>query len=115
MTAPGHGPGFATGLGPGDRTHGVSFHSPGALADDIVVLDLSRAVVLDLACTCPEPEWRACCTSAAAGFTWPAATRIKIDRRGTWHAELGRGPGCRWSSWSLPEVHEMITRATGVS
>ena len=113
MTASGRRAGPAAGPGSPGRSRGELAFYLGTLSDDIVVLDRGRAVVLDLTRARPEPGWREWYASAAAGFAWPAATRIEIGQRGGWHAYLGSGPGCRWSSWSLPEVHEMITRATG--
>jgi hypothetical protein len=96
------------------RISGASDSYPGTLSDDIVVLDRSRVVILDLTRARPAQEWREYYTAYAQEFTWPPATRLEVDQRGGWHAHLGSNPtGCRWSAWSLPEVYDMVTRATG--
>ncbi len=93
------------------RTRPVPGPYPVTPGDGIVVLDPSRAVILDLTALRLGPEWRAYYVNCAAGFTWPVATRLEVDRRGGWHAYRGSGPGCRWSSWYLPDVAAMTGAA----
>jgi hypothetical protein len=108
VTASGRGGGPAGGLGSPGRTRVGPEPYPVTLCEDVVVLDRSRAVILDLAAV-GNREWRGYYIACAREFAWPDETCLIVDRGG-WHATLG-GPGCRWSSWSLPEVHDMITRA----
>jgi len=83
-----------------------------------VVLDRSRAVILDLTAL-RHAEWRDYFVACARELDWPAGTLLEVDRRGCWHAHLGTPAypgarpflGSRWSAWFLPDVHEMITRA----